>query len=119
MSAIARSPTKLPTTETCRSLVPGLPLLFHGVPWHTYVALVEDRDNYHIRMTYDRGSLEMMLPLYSHEGYAGLLGRLVEALCEYLKLRVIAGWSTTFRREDLERGLEPDRCFWIASVAAI
>ena len=33
-----------------------------GVPWRTYLELRESRENLHIRMTYNRGQLEMMAP---------------------------------------------------------
>jgi len=46
---------------------------------------------------------------------AYLLGRFVDTLTDELKLRVIAGRSTTFRKRKKQRGLEPDNCYWIAS----
>ena len=35
-------------------------VLLHGVRWSTYIALLEDMGNRHIRLTYDNGSLEIM-----------------------------------------------------------
>jgi Uma2 family endonuclease len=95
------------------------PVVLAGVRWHTYDALLHDMGNHRIRLTYDRGVLEIMAPLFRHESYAGVLGELVKALAAAAKLRVKSAWSTTFRREDLERGLEPDRCFYIRNLRAV
>jgi Uma2 family endonuclease len=60
-----------------------------------------------------------MAPSYRHENYAGALGRFVMVLCEELDISVKSGGSTTFRRDDLERGLEPDDCFYIANIRSV
>ena len=94
-------------------------VVLSGIRWHTYESLLADLEGCHLRLTYDRGRLEIMAPLFRHEAYAGMLGRLVEIAAEELNLPFKSGWSTTFRRQDLERGLEPDRCFYVGSVAAV
>src|SRR5262249_49229729 len=95
------------------------PVVLDGVRWQTYQALLADLGDRHIRLTYDRAILEIMAPLFRHESYAGVLGQLVKALAAAAKVRVKSAWSTTFSRQDLERGLEPDRCFYIRSLGAI
>ncbi len=47
-----------------------------------------------------------------HEIYKKRLGRLVEALAEECNLPIATAGEMTFQREELERGLEPDDCFW-------
>jgi Uma2 family endonuclease len=91
-------------------------LLLTGVDWQTYTRLLRifaERPS--IRLTYDRGDLEIMSPLPEHEGAAYLLGRFVDALTEELGLPIKGGRSTTFRRRKKQRGLEPDNSYWIAS----
>ncbi|MBM4068400.1 MAG: Uma2 family endonuclease [Planctomycetes bacterium] len=91
-------------------------LLLHGVDWRTYSRLLRifaERPS--IRLTYDRGTLEMMAPLHAHESDGRFLGRLAVTATEELGLPVKAGGSTTFRRKKHARGLEPDDCLWIAS----
>jgi Uma2 family endonuclease len=69
-----------------------------------------------IRLTYDRGELEMMAPLFRHDNDGRFLGRLVIVLTEELNLPLVAGGSVTLRRRRRRRGLEPDDCFWIANA---
>jgi Uma2 family endonuclease len=67
------------------------------------------------RLTYDRGVLEIMSPLYRHDNSSWFLGRLILTLTEELNLPIASGGSTTLRRRRRQRGLEPDACFWIAN----
>jgi Uma2 family endonuclease len=102
------------------STVPAPPpvqrLVLHDVDWRTYERLLRTfAERPAIRLTYDRGTLEIMSPLHEHESDARFLGRLVVTLTEELGLPVKAGGSTTFRRRRRRRGLEPDDSYWIAS----
>ncbi len=66
-----------------------------------------------VRLTYDRGELEIVRPLLEPEDDADFLGTLVRVLTEELGLPVHGG-SVTIRRRRKQRGLEPDRSYWIA-----
>jgi Uma2 family endonuclease len=88
-------------------------VLLHGIPWETYRALRDLPQSRNVRMTYDRGELEMMSPSKRHERYAHLIGRFIEAWTEELHIEIESCRSVTFRREDLERGFEPDNCYYI------
>ncbi len=81
--------------------------------WSTYCRLLEVVGDRHVFVTYDRGRLELMSPSFGHEAYKSLLGRLLETLALELDIDIRSGGSTTFKREDLDRGLEPDECYWI------
>lgn len=94
----------------------GQRLLLHGVDWATYGRLLRAfAERPSVRLTYDRGVLEIMSPLLKHDSDARFLGRLVVTLTEELGLTVKMGGSTTFRRRRQRRGLEPDDCYWIAN----
>ncbi len=94
--------------------------ILHETPWPTYCRLLRAFANRRgIRLTYDRGTLELRTLSHEHESYGYLLGRLVDALTEELSLPVKGGGSTTFRRRKRRRGLEPDACWWIASEALV
>lgn len=86
-----------------------------GVRWEEYTRLLRLFAKRHLRLTYDRGTLEIMTLSHEHESLAEFLARLTVILTEELRLDLKAGGSATFRRRRNRRGLEPDRCFWIAS----
>ncbi len=90
-------------------------LLLHNVSWDAYRAIGEAlRDRPGLRMTYDRGSLEFMTTSPEHEKLKKRLARLIETLAEECGFTIEPAGNMTFRREDLQRALEPDDCFWIA-----
>jgi Uma2 family endonuclease len=96
---------------------PGQCLQLSGIDWRTYTRLLrifaERRD---IRLTYDRGELELMSPLLEHDDDVWFLGLLVCALTQELGLPLKPGGSTTLRRQLRRRGIEADACFWIANA---
>lgn len=109
------------TLEESRSLEPpaGGSVRLSNIPWDVYEILRNQPENRNVRMTYDRGLLEMMSPSHRHELVAYLLGRLIDVWTEERGLAVRAGRTTTFQRKDLERGLEPDNCYYIQHVSQV
>ena len=75
--------------------------------------------NRHVFVTYDRGRVELMTVGWPHENRAALIGRMVSAVSEGLRVPIKSGGSTTFRRRDVDRGLEPDKCFYVANELRI
>lgn len=95
-------------------------VLLRNITWQTYLALLLDvEEQPGIRLTYDRGLLEIMTPLDPHESYKKLLGRFVEALTEELNVEIRSLGSRTCNREDLARGLEPDQCYYIQNEQVV
>lgn len=91
-------------------------LVLYHVDWQTYSRLLRAfARRPSLRLTYDRGVLEIMAPLHAHESDSRFLSRQAITLSEELGLPIKAGGSTTFRRRKKRRGLEPDDCFWIAN----
>lgn len=109
------------TLEESRSLEPpaGGSVRLSNIPWDVYEILRNQPENRNVRMTYDRGLLEMMSPSHRYELVAYLLGRFIDAWTEERGLAVRAGRTTTFQRKDLERGLEPDNCYYIQHVSQV
>src|SRR5438270_902910 len=83
------------------------------VAWQTYEALLRELDGRHVFMTYDRGTLELMSPLASHDRAGHLLSRLVETYTEVMDIPIAGFGTTTWRRKELDRGLEADQCFYV------
>jgi Uma2 family endonuclease len=94
-------------------------ILLEDVSWKAYEALLETWADRPVRLTYDRGRLEIMPPMLRHEGPGGLLRQMVELYTLVLKIPRKNGGSTTFRREAEQRGLEPDGCYWIQNEPAM
>ncbi len=91
-------------------------LILWGVSWREYARMLRAfAERRAVRLTYDRGVLEIMTLSHEHENLSYLLARLVDVLTEELALAVKGGRSTTFKRRKRQRGLEPDSCWWIAS----
>ncbi len=92
-------------------------VVLHYVSWRTYESLLEDfADRGSPRLTYDRGTLEIMSPTKRHEKLNRILALLVDTACEELGMDVESLGSTTFRRKELDRGFEPDSCFYFAKA---
>jgi Uma2 family endonuclease len=84
------------------------------VSWETYERLLGDDEERRIpRMTYDHGVLELVTPSKPHEVDAATITRFVDIVAAVLGIPIQSTASTTFRRQDLERGFEPDASFYI------
>jgi Uma2 family endonuclease len=92
----------------------GKRLVLQELDWQDYQAFLDELGDKGLRHTYDRGSLEIMPTSREHEIYLCLLGLLISVLAEELGRRLSLGGQVTLERQDLDRGLEPDACFWLA-----
>jgi Uma2 family endonuclease len=91
-------------------------VLLHGVDWDEYSRFLRAfAERPSVRLTYDRGVLEIMTPLDRIDNRGRFTCRLIVALTEELNLPIACGGSTTLRRRRRQRGLEPDESFWIAN----
>jgi Uma2 family endonuclease len=89
-----------------------------GVGWPSYVTISDALpDRPRLRITFDRGRLEFMTTSSTHEILKKWLSRLIETLAEECALPWTSAGHMTFQRPELERGLEPDDCYWIAHEA--
>jgi len=94
-------------------------LVLDPVNWATYCSLVDGCERSRGLMTYDRGVLEIMSPMLSHESAKSLLGRMVEQFTLTRGIDMRSSASTTFRRSDLRRGFEADQSYYIQHVIEI
>ncbi len=94
-------------------------VVLRDVSWALYQHLLEEVGNGPIRMTFDGGSLEIMSPLPRHELWKKRIARMIEIFALELNISMTPLGSTTFAREDLQKGLEPDECYYIEHAAAV
>jgi Uma2 family endonuclease len=95
-------------------------VILHNTSWETYQRLMEERGESRVpRFAYDRGELEIMSSSTEHESLAYHLGLLVAVFAEESGVDLYGAGSTTFDREDLERGFEPDGCFYVTNAKLV
>lgn len=95
-------------------------VLIQAVDWRTYTRLLKlfaDRSS--PRLAYDRGTLEIMSPLFEHEVAAAMIAAFVLVLAEEQNIPAQSGGSTTLRLRKKQRGIEADRCWWVQNEARV
>jgi Uma2 family endonuclease len=90
-----------------------------GISWELYEQLLRDVGNRPIRITYYRGSIEIMSPLPKHETWKKRIARMIELMALEVNIPMETLGSTTFRRRAKAVGLEPDECYYIQHAANI
>lgn len=101
-------------------LPPGNALILTDVPWHDYERVLRDlQDSRSVRITYDRGRMEIMSPSQQHENLTEMLSRLAYATAEIMELEIESLGSTTYKQEWLSRGVEPDGSFYVQNALHI
>jgi Uma2 family endonuclease len=89
-----------------------------GISWKTYEILLEELSDRRLRLTYNRGNLEIMAPSPEHELSKEVLGRFIDTIAEEFDVNIYPLGSTTFKRPELS-GAEPDKCFYIRNIAGV
>jgi Uma2 family endonuclease len=106
MATVASPPTAPPAQR----------VVIRGISWATYESLLADHlDRSVPHFAYDRGVLEIVCPSTPHEKDNRTLAMLVEVVAEELGIDTLNVGSMTFKREDLQRGFEPDSSFYVAN----
>ena len=93
---------------------PGQRIQLQEVNWDEFEAiLAELGDKRACRIAYSDRVLEIRMPLPKHEKAKVLIGDMVKILLEELDLENECFGSSTFKRQDMAKGIEPDDCFYI------
>jgi Uma2 family endonuclease len=94
-------------------------VLLHGVSWETYERLLtEHNEAPGTHFIFDQGELEIMVLSRWHETPNRILERLVGLIATELDIDHLEIGSTTFKRERLQKGFEPDSAFYFGPNAA-
>jgi Uma2 family endonuclease len=94
-------------------------LVLESASWELYQRLLRDAGERNLRVTYDRGRMEIMAPLSEHERPSRSLSMFVMLIAMELNIPVACCGSTTFKLKPKERGLEPDECFYVQNERAV
>ena len=127
MSSATTDPLAIPPPQTLHG--PSLPVpslddlyrmtaepdhrvMIKDVDWTFYEQLVDSiPPRVHIHVDYDGKDLEIMSPGPFHDGSRKLLGQLVEAVAQVLRIPYKSLGQTTWKRQAIARGLESDECY--------
>lgn len=75
MSTVAASPPKIDRFRDGETRI-----VLKNIDWATYASLCDQAAEQHVRMTYDRGTLELMSPSSLHEMYKVVSGYFIDDL---------------------------------------
>jgi Uma2 family endonuclease len=92
----------------------------HGLNWQGYQQILQALPQSRaVRLTYDCGTLEITMPLEDHEFAGELISLFIRILIGEMGLKLKSMGSTTLDREDLNRGSEPDKAFYIQNQSRV
>ena len=99
---------------------PGQRIRLQDVNWKKFEAILDELgDKRACRIAYSNEFLEIRMPLSEHEVDKELIGDMVKILLEELDIDNECFGSTTFKRQDVAKGIEPDQCFYIRNHAVM
>lgn len=102
---------------TVELLQPGEQRFLTWTDWDGYVQCREALDESGVRITYDRGRMELMSPSPEHEQGKSDLGRVLEVYLQEIGMDFSTGGSPTMRKRAADQGLEPDECYYLGPNA--
>ena len=113
-----------PAIETVPPQATGSPqfeqrFALNSIDWQSYRAISNALTGRHLRITYDRGRLELMTISSLHGTLCRLVYTIITVLTEEFGLPKRGCGDMTCDRESLERGIEPDECFYIENEAKV
>lgn len=107
--------TPVPRSDK-RGIEPGQILTLHYVTYESYLAMADAIMNRpRVRFTFNGETLEIKTTSNLHEYYRSRLNQALVVIFEEVGVSHRGGGSQTFRDAELERGFEPDQCYWIAN----
>lgn len=99
---------------------PSQRVLLNGISWEKFEILLKtiEGDN-GARLAYDNGQLEIMNPSPEHEHYKEVIGDAVKDIADELAIDYESYGSTTWRKQAVMAGVEPDNCFYFQNEKVV
>lgn len=99
---------------------PGQSVILTDITWDEFEEILTDLGERRAsRLGFDRGMLEIMVPLPEHEYFKSAIAYLIADLAEELGIEYECFGSTTWKRKSSMAGVEPDECFYIQNFNLI
>ena len=93
---------------------------FYNLSWQSYEQILAALGNKRAaRLTYYKGTLEIVSPLEEHESASDRIAILIHLLTEELNLNIKSMASSTLNKPELKVGAEPDKCYYIQNEPAV
>lgn len=95
-------------------------ILINNVSWREYEKYLEifaERAGW--RLAFDEGKLEFIPPTLNHERFSTTFNDFIRAYCMFYDIDLESGGSTTFHSQLLNKGVEPDECFYIQNAKEV
>ncbi len=118
-AVVPSAASPVPQVPTLMGLVdyiaPGERLLLTGVRYSDYEDLTEWRDEHQrpVRLAFDSGRMEIMVVSNLHERFRKVLDILITGWIVETGGDYCPSGQLTHQRADLEKGFEPDECYYI------
>jgi Uma2 family endonuclease len=95
-------------------------VVLRRISWDVYEKLNDELDEgSNPRMIYCDGELTIMTKSRKHDWYAERLGQMIVALASALRIRWEDAGQATFRRKDMNAGLEGDKTYYLGVNAEL
>ena len=107
------------TVAPTEQLAPEESFVFDEADWSFYEEILRRVGDRHIFTTFDGERLEVMSPSVHHDKLAARLEQFVRLMMLELRVEFESMGGFTVKRRRTNRGLEPDRCFYIQNVEAV
>ncbi|WGV26442.1 Uma2 family endonuclease [Halotia branconii] len=102
------------------SIPPGQRVLLRDVSWQEFELILDELGEHRsTRVTYNNGILEIITPLPEHKDDKEIISDLIKVLLEELDIEFRSLGSTTYKKQSMLKGIEPDQCFYIQNELAI
>ncbi|MGD1804081.1 Uma2 family endonuclease [Dapis sp. BLCC M126] len=95
-------------------------IILHPISWETFGHISQElSENSTKRLVYDGGYLQIMSPLMEHENNNWFIARLIFIMAEEWNLNIKSVGSLTLKRDDIQKGIEPDACFYLQNESEV
>jgi Uma2 family endonuclease len=89
-------------------------ILVPDATWELYASFVHSLpEGSQVRVAFDSEGMEIMVTGPLHDGFADLLDAFFKAVARGVGLRFKPQGQTTWKRPEIQKGLEADRCYYI------
>ena len=95
-------------------------VILSNVDWETYQDTIQEfNEKQSPRFYYEKGNLLIMSNSSEHEDIKDTIVYLIYIFTEEFRINARSLGSSTYQREDIERGFEPDSCFYFENEPSI